>query len=77
MDKVRVSVTDNGIGMSKDNLEKIFEPFQRLQTVKEYKGSGIGLATCKKIIDTLDSQFFVTSELGEGSTFTFDLPKFG
>ena len=77
LDKVRVSVTDNGIGMSKDNLEKIFEPFQRLQTVKEYKGSGIGLATCKKIIDTLDSQFVVTSELGEGSTFTFDLPKYG
>ena len=76
-DKIRVSVTDNGIGMSKENLGKIFEPFTRLQTTKEYKGSGIGLATCKKIIDTLDSQFVVTSEVGKGSTFTFDLPKYG
>jgi len=74
-DKIRVSVTDNGIGMSKENLEKIFKPFIRLQTTKEYKGSGIGLATCKKIIDTLESQFVVTSEVGKGSTFTFDLPK--
>ena len=74
-DKVRISVTDNGIGISQDNLEKIFEPFQRLHTSEEYNGSGIGLATCKKIIDKLESKFFVNSELGKGATFTFDLPK--
>jgi len=75
-DKVRVSVIDNGIGISQDNLEKIFEPFQRLHSSDKYSGSGIGLATCKKIIDKFDSEFIVSSELGKGSTFTFDLPKY-
>jgi len=74
--KVRISVIDNGIGISKDNLEKIFEPFKRLHTNKEYSGSGIGLATCKRIIENLDSEFHVTSELGKGSSFNFDLPIF-
>jgi len=74
-DKIRVSVIDNGIGISKDNLRKIFEPFKRLHSAEEYSGSGIGLATCKKIIDNLDSELFVSSELGVGSIFTFDLPK--
>jgi len=75
-DKLRISVVDNGIGISEDNLEKIFEPFKRLHTSDEYQGSGIGLATCKKIIDKLDSKFLVDSTLGKGSTFTFDLPRF-
>ena len=73
--KIRVSIIDNGIGISKDNLRKIFEPFKRLHSAEEYSGSGIGLATCKKIIDNLDSELFVSSELGVGSIFTFDLPK--
>ena len=74
-DKIRVSVIDNGIGISQDNLKKIFEPFKRLHSAEEYSGSGIGLATCKKIIEQLDSELFVGSELGVGSVFTFDLPK--
>ncbi len=73
--KIRVSIIDNGIGISQENLDKIFEPFKRLHSSEEYKGSGIGLATCKKIIEKMGSQFFVSSELGKGSIFTFDLPK--
>ena len=69
------SIIDNGIGISKDNLKKIFEPFKRLHSSEEYQGSGIGLATCKKITEQLDSELFVSSELGLGSIFTFDLPK--
>ena len=74
-DKVRISVIDNGIGISQEHLKKIFEPFKRLHTKTEYPGSGIGLATCKKIMDTIDSEILVSSELGKGSIFTFDLPK--
>lgn len=74
-DKIRISVSDNGIGISQENLEKIFEPFRRLHSSTEYSGSGIGLNTCKKIIDKLGSEFFVKSKLGKGSVFTFDLPK--
>ena len=73
-DKVRISIVDNGIGISKDNLKEIFQPFKRLHSDKEYSGSGIGLATCKKIIDALGSEFIVTSEVGKGTTFVFDLP---
>ncbi len=72
---IRVAVIDNGIGISSDNIKKIFEPFTRLHTSTEYSGSGIGLATCQKIIEDMGSKFQVTSELGKGSRFTFDLPK--
>ena len=75
-EKIRISVIDNGIGISQDNLEKIFKPFSRLHSSDEYSGSGIGLATCQKIIDKLGSEFSVNSELGKGSTFSFDLPRY-
>ena len=73
---IRISVIDNGIGISQDNLKKIFEPFKRLHNNQEYKGTGIGLATCKRIVNSLDSEFIVTSQVGKGSNFTFDLPKY-
>ena len=74
-DKIRIAVIDNGIGILQENLKKIFEPFKRLHNAAEYSGSGIGLATCKKIIEKIGSEFSVNSEVGKGSTFTFDLPK--
>lgn len=74
-EKIHMSVMDNGIGIAEEDLKKIFEPFRRLHSASDYNGSGIGLATCKKIIDKLDSEFAVSSELGKGSTFSFDLPK--
>ncbi len=74
-DTVRVSVIDNGIGISQNDMKKIFKPFKRLQTTQQYTGSGIGLATCKRIIDNMGSEFIVTSEVGKGSVFRFDLPK--
>ncbi len=75
--KVRVSVLDNGIGISQENLEKIFQPFIRLHSAGKYSGTGIGLATCKKIVDEIGAEFMVTSELGKGTTFSFDLPIHG
>ncbi|HFB99715.1 MAG TPA: tetratricopeptide repeat protein [Phaeodactylibacter sp.] len=68
------SVKDNGIGISKENLEKVFEMFRRLHTRDEYEGTGIGLATCKRIVNTWGGDIWVASEEGEGSTFFFSVP---
>lgn len=69
-----VEVSDNGIGFSTENYQKIFEAFQRLHDRSEYEGTGIGLAICKKIIDVHKGQITVESEPGNGTTFRIELP---
>ncbi len=69
-----ISVSDNGIGISNENKQKVFEMFRRLHTREEYSGTGIGLATCKRIVNHLGGEIWVESELGKGSTFFFSIP---
>lgn len=69
-----LSVRDEGIGIDIDDADRIFGIFQRLHSIEEHAGSGIGLALCKRIVERHDGEIWVDSEPGDGSTFSFTLP---
>ncbi len=69
------TVADDGIGINAEAHERVFMLFQRLHTADEYPGSGIGLATCKKIVERMGGRIWVESQVGAGATFHFTLPK--
>jgi len=70
-----ISIKDNGIGISAENKDKIFEMFLRVNNKSDYEGSGIGLATCVHIVDMHQGKIWVESELGNGATFFVSFPQ--
>jgi two-component system, chemotaxis family, CheB/CheR fusion protein len=72
--RVRLWVEDNGIGIPREGLEKIFGVFQRLHAIDKYPGTGIGLAIVQKGVERMGGTVGVESEVGKGSRFWIELP---
>jgi signal transduction histidine kinase len=68
-------VKDQGIGIAQEDLQSLFEPFYRSDTVKNVIGSGLGLAVAKTCLDLHQGQISVESEVGVGTTFTVSIPQ--
>ncbi|HUQ66681.1 MAG TPA: PAS domain S-box protein [Flavitalea sp.] len=70
---IRISFSDNGLGFDDQFSQKVFEPFERLHG-REFEGTGIGLAICKKIVEAYGGSITVKSQNLKGSTFIFSIP---
>ncbi|AKB18491.1 sensory transduction histidine kinase [Methanosarcina sp. WWM596] len=73
---IRVTVSDTGIGISKDEIKHLFKPFKQIDSTlsRKYEGTGLGLVLSKKFVEMHGGSIWVKSEPGKGSTFTFEVP---
>jgi len=69
------TLSDRGIGMRQEYCDQIFEPFKRLHPASKYSGTGMGLAICRKIVNSAGGRIWAESELGEGSRFYVYWPE--
>ena len=71
--KIKISVTDSGIGISEGQQKRLFNSFQQAEssTTRKFGGTGLGLAISKNIVDMMDGEIWIESKLGEGATFNF------
>jgi signal transduction histidine kinase len=75
-EEVKVQISDNGIGIRKGDLERVFEPFAAIQKSTYVKGTGLGLAVTKALVEAHGGRIWAESEgEGKGSMFTFTLPR--
>jgi signal transduction histidine kinase len=72
-ERVRIDVTDSGIGIPESQLEAIFEPFRQVEGERAVLGTGLGLAISKRLATLMQGSLSVRSVLGQGSTFTIEL----
>lgn len=75
-DTVRISVKDTGIGIPEEDMKRLFQPFQQIDSslTKKNKGTGLGLYLCRKLITLLNGKIYLISEVGVGSEFFVELP---
>lgn len=72
--KVQMIITDTGIGIEKESISRVFEPFFQAKNVSTEKGTGLGLAICKRLIELMNGRIKVTSKINSGTQFTVQIP---
>ncbi len=75
--RVRIEFVDNGIGIAPEHQGQLFQVFKRLNSLKDFDGVGMGLATCRRIAEMHAGSVGVQSTAGAGSTFWLELPQSG
>lgn len=76
-DFYRIAVSDTGIGIRPEEIDRLFQPFHQIDTglSRKHEGTGLGLSICKKLVDMMGGRIEVQSEWGRGSTFTVRIPR--